>query len=524
MERAPPARLEVGRTEERRPRLADDVEPGTVLTGREKRERLDRALAPEEREDERLDDGQRPVARPRVAPGLEEVGERRVPRGERRRLVEVRAEVDDLLGLLRGVGEAEVGRRVVGGVAAEHDERLHLARPERGDERAEAVAVRQERVLRLVVRDGRALVPERRVHRGDGRVDRRRLSRPGEHQRGAAVVEEVLHERAQEGGVEAVHGGSRRRRVDVEARRSQVGEEARRERRNEARAEAEAVVGVGTGDRQHGLDRPQTAHLVLRPADAPAGGEAARVADHLRVGVEEVGVDREDRARLLEPVHGEERPPERPGDALVHVSLAGGLVDDETGARELRPERRREAEERRGRGGRQEEGEAVSPFVRARPLRPARDERGPARRLAAPPHGRGAVGVVEVEDRRLHARARRAAARRVQLVALDLRGPPLVALDDESPRAGGAGHRRGVAAGDARNDLLRSLDVGDDVGLGPAARGERSRRAEQRDHVPARDRIGRRRGVLGELPLAERSRLGRLLERVEAAPRLAAQR
>ena len=177
MQHAPPARLEVGRAEEGRPRLADDVEPGPVLTGGQQRERLDRALAPEQREHERLDDGQRAVARPGVAPGLEEVGERHVPRGERRRLVDVRAEVDELLGLRRGVREAEVGGRVVGGVAAEHDERLHLARPERGDERPEAVAVRQQRVLRLVVRDGRALVPERRVHRGDGRVDRRRLSR-----------------------------------------------------------------------------------------------------------------------------------------------------------------------------------------------------------------------------------------------------------------------------------------------------------------------------------------------------------
>ena len=54
--------------------------------------------------------------------------------------------------------------------------------------------------------------------------------------------------------------------------------------------------------------------------------------------------------------------------------------------------------------------------------------------------------------------------------------------------------------------------------------GERGRRAEQRDDVPARDRVRRRRGVLGELPLAEGARLGIVLERVEAAPGIAAHR
>src|SRR5687768_5689736 len=71
------------------------------------------------------------------------------------------------------------------------------------------------------------------------------------------------------------------------------------------------------------------------------------------------------------------------------------------------------------------------------------------------------VGIVEAEHGRLDARARRSLRRRVRWISLDLRRPPFVALDDQAVRAPAEWHGRRVVAGDPRNDLFRSVDVGD---------------------------------------------------------------
>ena len=207
-----PALLEVGRAEDLPPGRLDDVVAGPIFTTRQQAQELDGAPRAVERKDQRLHHAQRPTARARVAPGLEEVRARHVPGRERRGLVDVAAEVHELLGLCRGRRELEIGGRVVGGVAAQHDERLHLAVAQRRDEIGEGRGRRQQRVDRLVVQDGDPDVAERGVERHDRGVHGRRLARPRHDHGRAAVRQQVLGERREPRGVHTRHVGRAPRR------------------------------------------------------------------------------------------------------------------------------------------------------------------------------------------------------------------------------------------------------------------------------------------------------------------------
>ena len=120
--------LEVGLAEQRPPGLPHEVVARLVLAAREQAQHLDArscrrrgaGSAAGRRSACRSSRGRRPRSRGSARCG-------HVPRRERRGLVDVAAEVDELLGLGRRGREVEVGGRVVGGVAAEDDERLHLA-------------------------------------------------------------------------------------------------------------------------------------------------------------------------------------------------------------------------------------------------------------------------------------------------------------------------------------------------------------------------------------------------------------
>jgi len=98
-----------------------------LLVAEQKRDQLDRALAVEERLDQRLRDAQRTVPRASVAPRLEEVRPGQAPSAFAPGLVVVQAEVDARPHFRERGGEFEVLRRVVHGVAAEDDERVHGA-------------------------------------------------------------------------------------------------------------------------------------------------------------------------------------------------------------------------------------------------------------------------------------------------------------------------------------------------------------------------------------------------------------
>src|SRR6185436_19518857 len=80
VEHAVPALLGVGLAQQAAPGGLDEVVAGTVLAARQQADQLDRALRAVERQDQRLHHAQRAAARARVAPGLEEVRARDVPR------------------------------------------------------------------------------------------------------------------------------------------------------------------------------------------------------------------------------------------------------------------------------------------------------------------------------------------------------------------------------------------------------------------------------------------------------------
>ncbi len=131
------------------------------------------------------------------------------------------------------------------------------------------------------------------------------------------------------------------------------------------------------------------------------------------------------------------------------------------------------------------------------------------------------VRVVELVDLLLDPGARRAEGRRVQLVALDLGGPPLVAFDHEPQAVDAEGHRRRVPKRDAGNDLLRCVHVRDDVLDRPAAggeTGERQRGAYQLQHRAASDAVGSISRSLRKLSLEPLPELGGALELAEAPP------
>ena len=106
-----------------------------------------------------------------------------------------------------------------------------------------------------------------------------------------------------------------------------------------------------------------------------------------------------------------------------------------------------------------------------------------------------AVGIVEVEQRRLREHIGRAEAGRVRRVAFNLGRPSFVALDEQAGRAATERHRGCVEQRPAGNDVLRLAGVGKNLlrRLARAARhpGERERRSHQLQERPTLDRIER---------------------------------
>src|SRR6185437_15397836 len=87
-QRLAPALLEPGLAEALLPRGAHDIMAREAELAGEQAEQLDRRPAAVERRDERLLDGERAVEGPGIAPGLELVGGRYMPRAARGGLVD----------------------------------------------------------------------------------------------------------------------------------------------------------------------------------------------------------------------------------------------------------------------------------------------------------------------------------------------------------------------------------------------------------------------------------------------------
>lgn len=222
---------------------------------------------------------------------------------------------------------------------------------------------------------------------------------------------------------------------------SQPGREGAGEALDVAGAHGQAVVGLGArvGDRR--LDRVQAVHL--RPPRVRRGGPHAppshEVGDITEVAGatgQEIGVEREDNVGVAEVVAGVDVRAEG-----LHRAAVGGVVAERLvlvplrvgqGAeqvRELLPQRRRD-------DGLRQDTQA-GPAARVLPLPfqgPAEGSEAlvPGARLAEVRDGLGAVGVVEAEDGRLVERVGGAEAGGVLGVALDLRRPTHVALDQEA--------------------------------------------------------------------------------------------
>src|SRR5262245_16303703 len=99
-------------------------------------------------------------------------------------------------------------------------------------------------------------------------------------------------------------------------------------------------------------------------------------------------------------------------------------------------------------------------------------------------------------------------------VPLDFGRSPFVALDDETVGPPAERHRRGVVAGNARNDLLGRGDIGDylfDRAATPGEPRERQRGAQEHHHLAPGDPFGKLRGAFRELPLERGAEFGAVL-------------
>ena len=136
VQRFPPEGVEVGAGMLLLPvGLHDFVSAGIGLPG-EHRHQFVRALAVVERRDQRLHDAHRAVIGAGVAPGFEIVRLVHVPLAEFGGLVLVKPEMhaERNAWTLERVGEAKVGGRIVGGIAAQDDQHVHLGGAHVGDQ------------------------------------------------------------------------------------------------------------------------------------------------------------------------------------------------------------------------------------------------------------------------------------------------------------------------------------------------------------------------------------------------------
>ncbi len=187
--------------------------------------------------------------------------------------------------------------------------------------------------------------------------------------------------------------------------------------------------------------------------------------------------------------------------------------------------RRGEAERRRRLG---EHRQAPAPSRAERPEVPLRERRELVPRalelLAAGPLDErlAAVGVVQLEDRRLREDPRRAAALRVLGIPFDLDRAAVHALDQQRGRDPPQLHRAGVELRHARRATFRPVGVGEDPLLRPAARreaAERDRGAHQLHEAAPPGGTEDLRHQRRELALDDRPEVGRFGQLVEAAPR-----
>ena len=130
-----------------------------------------------------------------------------------------------------------------------------------------------------------------------------------------------------------------------------------------------------------------------------------------------------------------------------------------------------------------------------------REERLPGADLAELGDHLRAIGIVEPEDRGLRESVRRAEARGMVGIALDLRRPAEVALDQDASGIAAQDKRARIVARLPRDPVLRLADIGDDLlerlRCARAGAGERERRPHETEetapaHEPLALQLGER--------------------------------
>ncbi len=244
----------------------------------------------------------------------------------------------------------------------------------------------------------------------------------------------------------------------------------------------------------------------------------------------EVGFQAQDRVGLVETVlrlHGLAESQDRARAGLV---APRGLVVVPLRGRELGQHRRELGGQGGGGDGAGEEPEA-GPLL-ALLLREGLAQRGPeldpGPHLAVELDGLRPVRVVEAEDVGLPEHVGGPPAHGMIGVPLDLGGPALVALHQHPPRVAVVGHRGREEERPPRHQLLRLLDVGEDLlrGLagagGEAGQGERG--AHEGEELAAALGVLEGRGLLGELAVEELEEARAVQELLQALPVAAAGR
>ena len=460
-----------------------------LLHARPAQQRLGPRACVVERRHGGLPERQETAARLGVAPRLQGVVIGREVDGARGGLV---APVGHRHGQ-RHVAEEPAQRLAVGmvvdGVHAGEDDRADRARAQLLDQRGHRPALGPRH--RIVERQRVTVVAQRLV---DG-VDQRLCAGVGaaaHEQAGAAGAVELAGE-----AIERLARGLRRRRGH--GRGAELAGEVRQHRRHVRRQNRQALVGVGSGEREPVLELDVARHrLEARPprsralavADRAGLGVRARERDRRDPRAQEVGVDAHDQARAVEAVRRHGRHAVRRG---VRVRYRVGRERVVAHARGRRVGAK-EAPDRRLLGGAHARGrdQADRPALGREPRERAADRRvlrGPRRLAAAGGGTPGARGVVEREHGGLPGRADAAPGQRVQRIALDLDGAPVARLDQQPAGRGARAAGGRVEGRHARRHLLGLDQVRDDLLDGrAAARGGhgRGRQAHHPEEVAAR--------------------------------------
>ncbi len=470
------------------------------------------------RRHQRLHDRDRPIERARIAPLFQIVRLGHVPVRKRGRFVELRPHVDTQVNLLHVCGELKIGGGRIHRVRSDDDERRHATGGHVGGELTQRAAlVGGARFEGIAVLNRDAGVPQHVIREMSERVNRGRLRGPGHNQARAAMLLQIPgdHIRPSAGLVghrDGRSGGAGHERDDQRARK----------RFNLRRAKRQAMIGARPGNRWRALDRVQSADRRGILSDVATGRELTGVAEAARHRAQEIAIERHDHVRVVDVISRL--------DVLAESEARASAEVVSTDWRDLVPARHGHPGNQlfellsqcRGADG---AGEDSQPDAAPAPDRSDRrsqrsGELAPRPDLALVGHRLCPIGVIQRKNRRLGENIRGAKAGRMIGVALDLRRPAHVTLDQHAGRIAIHRHRRCEKQGTTGDRVFRLTHVGHDAFIRlPGARADarqRERCSHQSEELSPTNRIGPLRGLRRKFAvkhLLHRRTVSRLFER-----------